>query len=174
VKLHIGSKVRTEGWKTLDIAAGPDVDYVGDCKSLPQFSDESIETLYASHVLEHVPYWQTVLVLKEWLRVLIPGGMAMIAVPDLETLCRLYLHPESSPLDRVNLMRMMFGGQIDEHDFHFIGFNGELLRARLREAGFAEVKRVADFGLFKDTSLLQYRGVPISLNVTARKPVAGR
>jgi len=173
VKLHIGSKIRTEGWKTLDIAAGPDVDYVGDCKSLPQFSNDSIETLYASHVLEHVPYRETVRVLKEWLRVLIPGGMAMIAVPDLETLSRLYLHPESGLQDRVKLMRMMFGGQMDEHDFHFVGFNGELLGIWLREAGFVDTKRVADFGLWKDTSMLQYRGVPISLNVTARKPMAG-
>jgi predicted SAM-dependent methyltransferase len=173
MKLHIGSQLRAEGWQTLDITAGPNVDHVGDCKSLKQFSDGSIETLYASHVLEHVPYRETVAVLKEWLRVLVPGGMAMIAVPDLETLSRLYIHPESSRQDRVNLMRMMFGGQIDDHDFHFVGFNGELLGTWLREAGFVEMKRVADFGLFKDTSVMQYRGVPISLNVTARKPLAG-
>lgn len=170
MKLHIGSKVRSEGWKTLDIDPGPEVDYVGDCRSLPQFSDGSIETIYASHVLKHVPYRQTMFVLKEWFRVLKPRGMAMIAVPDLEALSRLYLDLQTRPQDRLFVMQMMFGGQVDDHDFHFVGFNAELLDNWLLQAGFVEMTRVRDFGVFKDTSVMQYRGVPISLNVMARKP----
>jgi predicted SAM-dependent methyltransferase len=170
MKLHIGARVRTEGWKTLDIATGPEVDYVGDCRKLAQFADASIETIYASHVLEHVPYREIGAVLKDWFRVLRPGGLAMIAVPDFQALCRLYLHPQATLQDRLYLMQMVFGGQADPHDFHFVGFEGELLGYMLREAGFTDMKRIADFGLFKDTSVLQYRGVPISLNVTALKP----
>ena len=56
MKLLIGSRTRHSGWKTLDLVAAPEVDYVGDCAKLMQFDTSSIETLYASHVLEHVPY----------------------------------------------------------------------------------------------------------------------
>ncbi len=173
LKLQIGSTTRPEGWHTLNIAAGPEVDYVGDCGSLAQFADNSIETIYASHVLEHVPYRQTEAVLREWFRVLIPGGLAMIAVPDLEALAQLYLHPQMSAQDRLNIVQMIFGGQIDAHDFHYAGFNIELLGTWLHRAGFTAIARVADFGLFEDSSVLQYRGAPISLNMSARKPAAG-
>ena len=174
MKLHIGSTARSEGWHNLDIVPGPGVDYVGDCKSLAQFSENSIETIYASHVLEHVPYRQTEAVLKDWFRVLIPGGEVMISVPDLGVLAQLYLHPQASPQDRVSVMQMMFGGQMDDFDFHCVGFNDELLGMWLRQAGFVELARVEKFGVFEDTSTMQFHGVPISLNVKARKPLAGR
>src|SRR3546814_11474288 len=71
------------------------VDFVGGCHDLGQFSDGSVETIYASHVLEHLGY-QTALpkALQEWYRVLPPGGTLMVSVPDRDTLCRLVLHSQ--------------------------------------------------------------------------------
>ena len=171
MKLHIGGTKRAEGWSIYDIAPGPEVDYVGDCRDLSQFADGSIETIYASHVLEHVDYLKGWLAtLKEWHRVLAPGGNLMVSVPDLEILCRLFVHPNSKPIDQFNIMRMMFGGQTNEHDIHYGGFFWEAMGSVLQEAGFIDIKRVPALGVFEDSSILRYGGVPISLNVTARKP----
>ena len=52
-------------------------------------------------------------------------------------------------------------------DFHLAGFDEGLLAALLVGAGFCDVRRVAAFGLFDDTSALEYLGVPISLNLAA-------
>jgi len=173
LKLHIGSRERTEGWKTLDAEPGPDVDFVGDCSDLSRFADGSVETIYASHVLEHVPYQTRLLAtLKEWHRVLVPGGAVMISVPDLEILCRLFLYPQLDMDKRFFVMRMMFGGQIDRHDFHCVGLTMEFLDNYLRQAGFTDIARIKNFGLFADTSAMMFGGVPISLNVAARKPRA--
>jgi len=172
MKLHIGSRVRSEGWKTLDINPGPEVDFVGDCRSLAQFPDASIETIYASHVLEHIPHRLIHGALTDWLRVLEPGGTAMISVPDFELLTRLYLHPQVKPENRLFIMMMIFGGQIDSHDFHYVGLDQALLAGTLQHVGFVDIARVEDFGLFDDTSRMKYLGVPISLNVVARKPRA--
>ena len=57
----------------------------------------------------------------------------------------------------------------DEADFHYVGLNEEMLRLFLEQAGFVEIVRVSGFGLFDDTSNLVYK-LPISLNMTARKP----
>ena len=65
----------------MDLFAGPEVDYVGDCQNLAQFEANSIEAVYASHVLEHVPYTDIQATLKEWHRVLMPRGKFMVAVP---------------------------------------------------------------------------------------------
>jgi hypothetical protein len=64
---------------------------------------------------------------------------------------------------------MMFGGQEDMYDYHYVGFNEHLLTHLLLAVGFCDVKRVETFGLFNDSSSLQYLGEFISLNVIARK-----
>jgi predicted SAM-dependent methyltransferase len=173
LKLHIGSRVKAEGWKTFDISPGPDVDYVGDCRDLSRFADGSIDTIYASHVLEHVPYNNDLqATLNEWFRVLVPGGRVMISVPDFEQMCRLFLQPNLEMRDRFHVMRVIFGGQIDQHDFHAVGLTYEFLNSYLAAAGFAGVTRVDQFGLFADGSILKLGDVPVSLNVIAHKPSA--
>lgn len=156
----------------MDIVAGPEVDYVGDCAHLSQFDTSSIETIYASHVLEHIPYANLPATLKEWHRVLMPGGKIMVAVPDMNILAQLFVNAEIKGADKVFVMRMMFGGQLDKADFHCIGFDLEILGVHLHLAGFTEIQRVASFGLFPDTSTQDFKGMPISLNVEARKPGA--
>jgi len=66
-------------------------------------------------------------------------------------------------------MRMMFGGQTDEHDYHYFGWNFLFMKDFLIESGFKKVERVKSFSIFNDTSDYAPYGVPISLNVIAYK-----
>ena len=173
MKLNIGARTRAEGWHTFDIVPGPEVDFVGDCRELSQITANSVDTSYASHVLEHVRYaTELAPTLKRWFLVLKPGGTLMISVPDLRALCQLFLHPKAQIGDRFHIMRMMFGGQMDPHDLHYVGFDFEILGQYLFDAGFREIRKVEDFKLFQDSSILKFAGHPISLNVTAQKPAA--
>ena len=170
LRLHVGGKEKKEGWQIFNIQPGPDVDYVGDCTELGQFADASAQELYASHVLEHLGYKADLpRALTEFHRVLRAGGKAMISVPDFEILCRLFLDPKATLMERFSVMRMAYGGQMDEHDFHYVGLSYEILSKYLFDAGFSRVERVKQFGLFQDDSLLEYLGQPISLNVVAYK-----
>jgi hypothetical protein len=67
------------------------------------------------------------------------------------------------------VMRFMYGGQMDDADFHYAGLYEELMTSLLRQAGFDEVSRVDVFGLFADASAVVLHGRPISLNMLARK-----
>jgi predicted SAM-dependent methyltransferase len=102
--------------------------------------------------------------------VLAPSGTLYVSVPDLGVLARLILTDGLSLEQRFMVVRMIFGGHVDPHDYHQMGFDFELLAAFLREAGFVAIERVADLGLFDDTSRTVYAGVPISLNVVALRP----
>ena len=62
-----------------------------------------------------------------------------------------------------------FGGRTTPHDVHHVGLSYEFLGTFLNDTGFRDIKRVEDFGLFDDTSVQRFSGVPIGLNVEARK-----
>ena len=171
IRLHIGGQTPHADWKILDVQPGPHVDYVGHCSDLSAFGDDSILEIYASHVIEHLGYAKELpLALREFHRALVPGGTLRISVPDLTVLCELFTDPALGFAERFHVMRMMFGGQIDPADFHRAGLNEEFLHHYLHDAGFVDIARSANFGLFDDTSRLVFIGRPISLNVSARKP----
>ncbi len=171
IRLHIGGTEVKAGWSILNIQPGPGVDFVGDCVDLSQFADGSVSEVYASHVYEHLGYLQDLpRAIGEVYRVLTPDGLVRIGVPDMDVLCRLFLDPAISLSDRYVVQRMMYGGQVDAHDFHKVGLNFELLRALLEHVGFRHVQRVEQFGLFNDTTTLKFLDRhPISLNVRAIK-----
>jgi FkbM family methyltransferase len=173
LRLNLGGTIPREGWKILNIQSGPDVDYVGDILDLGAFNDGCCSDIYASHVLEHVGTGDILDVLTACHRLLAPGGKLYISVPDLDTLCRMFVDPELTTAERFTIMRVMFGAQMDEHDFHHIGFNFEFMLDYLRAAGFERVERVESFGLFDDISASIYRGEVISLNLIAYQEAGG-
>jgi SAM-dependent methyltransferase len=73
----------------------PQIQLVDIRKKLP-LKSEVVNFIYCSHVLEHLERWQALHVLKESFRVLIPGGLIRIAVPDLDYICRNYLESKSN------------------------------------------------------------------------------
>lgn len=172
LKLHIGGKQTHPDWKIIDIESRPEVDYIADASDLSQFETNSVEAIYASHVLEHFYYGinnELISTLKEWHRVLKPAGRLLVSVPDLKTLCWLYLNPNLIPLERHHLMRIIFGGQTNIYDVHKVGFDFDILALYLEEAGFKEYEQISEFNLFSDCSSLRILDTLISLNVVAQK-----
>lgn len=171
-KLHIGGQVRSAGWEVLDANPGPLVDFVADARDLSQFSDGTFDAIYASHVVEHLDYKdELVTTLKEWNRVMVAGGTLYVSVPDLDRLASLFvLKDQLNIQERFHVMRMIFGGHADRYDYHVTGLDQDFLATFLTDAGFANLRRVPTFGLFKDTSDMLFKGIPISLNVIAEKP----
>jgi len=171
-KLHIGGKEKHPEWEILDAIPSELTDHVGNANDLSIFADNTFESLYSSHVLEHFSYQgELSQVLSEWYRVLNPGGTIFASVPNLDVLCELFLNKDQlSAKDRFLVMRMMFGGQIDPYDFHKTGYNPEILANFLSQAGFENIRMVPNFGLFNDTSNMEFAGKPISLNLIAEKP----
>jgi predicted SAM-dependent methyltransferase len=172
IKLHIGGQNVLDGWLILDVEERPEVDIVSDASHLDMFDNASVSVIYASHVLEHFHYGlenKLINTLSEWYRVLRSDGQLFVSVPDLKTLCWLYLNPNLTALERHHLMRIIFGGQTNPYDVHYVGFDFEILCLYLQEVGFIDCEQVMEFNLFDDCSNLRIMDTLISLNVIAKK-----
>ena len=49
-------------------------------------------------------------------------------------------------------LRMMFGGQTDEYDFHYFGWDFDLLKGLLKNVGFKNIEKVKAFHFLMTTS----------------------
>jgi predicted SAM-dependent methyltransferase len=167
IRLNIGGVKYHPGYRNVNIQQLPSVDHNWDCRKI-DCDDDSVDEIYASHVLEHLSYQGDAMdALFEWYRVLKPGGMLRVSVPNLPTLCELYLRTLGK--DRHHIMRIIYGGQVDAHDFHHAGYDFGTLSALLKGAGFSAVRQVQRFGIFDDCSGIKLADTYISLNIEAKK-----
>ena len=170
LKIHIGGQQYKKGWKILDIQERPHVDFVGDCTDMSFIENESVEEIYASHVFEHLGHRNELFpALSECYRILRAEGRLLMSVPDLRQLAALFSIESLSTNQLYEIMLMMFGGQKGPHDFHKSGIFEEMIVKYLRTAGFKNIKRVEEFGLFDDSSSRRFHGILISLNIIAIK-----
>ena len=92
LRLNLGCGARHHpAWLNLDVAPqSPDV-HQHDLRDPLPFNDHSCAVVYCSHVLEHFARADAPPFLRECHRVLLPGGILRVVVPDLETIARLYV-----------------------------------------------------------------------------------
>ena len=90
--LNVGcGKIFHPEWNNLDLYSGEHVIFHDVRQGLP-FRNENFDAVYSSHVLEHLSPPEGVRLVQELFRILKPGGVARLVVPDLERICEEYLH----------------------------------------------------------------------------------
>ena len=177
--LHIGSGGhRIDGFLNFDADPFVDCDVVADATKV-KLGSNMVSTIYASHLVEHIPRAKVAQVVTEWLRVLEPGGKLYLSIPNLETLTRVYLdsigdyETEDGRDDAEVARNIIYGGQSDKFDFHYSGYSFVTIKALLLSFGFSSVDTFTDsdidFAAFHEGHSARLRGLSISLNVVAVK-----
>jgi SAM-dependent methyltransferase len=93
LNLGCGDKI-LPGYVNVDVAAsraGREPDVVCDLHALSPFESESIDEILSVHVIEHFWRWEVEAVLREWVRVLKPGGTMILECPNLISACTAFL-----------------------------------------------------------------------------------
>lgn len=90
--LNVGcGRQRHPHWCNIDLVATDDSVIAHDIRNGLPFEDNSFDVVYHSHVLEHLSPADGESLIRECHRVLCPGGVLRIVVPDLERIAELYL-----------------------------------------------------------------------------------
>lgn len=128
VKVELGSGPHgIPGFHHVDAVKkeGSNVDIEADIRKLDFAEDTSIDELYSAHAVEHISYTEIMATLKEWYRVLLPGGKLTVKMPDLDFICKAYVNHvenrtpkthEASQQSPEETLVLLFGGFSDNED----------------------------------------------------------
>jgi ubiquinone/menaquinone biosynthesis C-methylase UbiE len=154
--------------------------FVHDIRKPLPFADGSADAVYASHVLEHLYREQGQQLIRESFRVLAPGGVVRIVVPDLNSIVQEYLgdrpfgelSPSNnglSPADlfnerllmrwpsppRHNVVMRVYEAWQDFHSHKWM-YDERSLSSLIRSAGFVDVvRRNYSESLIPDVSVVE-------------------
>ena len=145
LKLHLGcGDTYLDNWVNIDLARpGRKLDLKWDLRVGLPFPDRSVVAVFSEHLFEHIPLPGAVVLLKECRRVLSPGGVIRIGVPDFERYIRAYSGADPI-IDDVRPDRPTRGIAISEPFFfhgHRAMYDAETLCLLLHESGFVEAER---------------------------------
>jgi SAM-dependent methyltransferase len=117
-----------------------------------QMPAESVDGIYSSHSLEHLPYRHAKLAIRNWYKLLRKGGVLYLAIPDLEIIMQYLLSDEiDEGLKWGWYVYTLFGYQVDPSkyagsvqldlpvdpgQFHTCGFTTKSIRTLLQNSGF--------------------------------------
>lgn len=90
LNLGCGHKFNT-AWTNIDFSSPSPEVMQHDLNAGIPFEDNAFHVVYHSHLLEHFPREHAPRFMRDCFRVLQPGGIIRVAVPDLETIARLYI-----------------------------------------------------------------------------------
>ncbi len=95
LEIGAGNKKGENGWLTIDMKRNCDI-YWDLRKGIPfpNFLNESISIIYSSHFFEHLSFKEGQKFLDECLRVLVPGGIFSICVPNDRIYIEAYLNSD--------------------------------------------------------------------------------
>lgn len=142
------------------------------------YEDNSVDLIYASHVIEYFNREEIIPIIKKWKSKLKPGGVLRLAVPNFEIITKLYLE-SNLPLNK--FIGPLYGKMEmgEEIIYHRTTYDFNELKSLLIECGFAKIDyydwKTTEHSNFDDHSqayiphMDKENGTLISLNIESTK-----
>ncbi len=178
--LHLGcGKRNIPGFINIDLAKFPHIHYKRSAEDLSIFKNNSIDLIYDSHVFEYFDKFEAEKVLKEWHRVSKKGGILRLAVPDSESLVKVYRKYKNLDLILGPLYGRWEIPGAKKIIYHKTVYDFKSLKKLLESVGFRNIHRYDwrktihrdydDHSQAYIPHMDKEKGILISLNVEARK-----
>ncbi|MCJ7508023.1 MAG: glycosyltransferase, partial [candidate division Zixibacteria bacterium] len=120
----------------VDIRDIPGVDIKANLRGKLPFEDNSVLEIFSSGTIEHFNLREIPFILKEFHRILLPGGAVVVCVPNLNEITRKYAQ---GLIDFKILNQYFYGDQANPFDLHKAVFDKDNLKQILKSAGFVDI-----------------------------------
>lgn len=120
----------------VDIRSDTQADLIDDVSKLEKIDNNSVEIIYASHLLEHFKRFEIPSILKRWYEVLRSDGLLYVSVPDMAAVMEHYVYHR----DITKLMNFIYGSSKHPYDYHYHGWDEKTLAKDMINAGFKNVQ----------------------------------
>jgi SAM-dependent methyltransferase len=131
------------GWINSDIKEGPGVDIACDIRDGLPLDTSSLDYIVSHHALVEIPMSEMIVVLEELRRVLKPGGVLRLGLPDLEKGIQAYLANDPAyfliPDEDAASIGGKFITQVLWYGWTRTLFTHDFAEEMLRKAGFRDV-----------------------------------
>ncbi len=144
-RLHWGCGSHTPaGWINSDLREGPGVDIAGNILDGLPIDDDSLDYISSQHVLPELNIHEQVPALRELRRMLKPGGVLRMSLPDLDKAIEAYQagRQEHFLVWEYDTIAGNFITQMLWHSTIGTLFTYAFLEELMLKAGFREVRRV--------------------------------
>jgi predicted SAM-dependent methyltransferase len=128
------------------------VDLVCDARHI-NLPNGCAAVVYSQEMIEHVPWADYRLYLREWARLVGPGGKLIVETPDFLAACRQVLEIDTLEMDRA-IQQIIFGGQANKYDFHMVGLTPRMLTEDFENLGL----RIVNIGRGWEVGYLRVEG----------------
>jgi predicted SAM-dependent methyltransferase len=123
INLASGQRPFEKPWVNVDlIDQGYPIDIITDAKDLSMFEADTVDMIVAHHLVEHIAIHDLEAYVTEWWRVLKPGGILSIFVPNMREIAKAWLEGKdgfSTYLHNVNTYGAWQGHIADLHKWGY-------------------------------------------------------
>lgn len=126
----------------VDIVPFPQVDLVFDIRERFPIGDGVIAEIFSAATLEHFRKHHNEHILREFHRILQPGGMLRVSTPDIEAIARAVLAGEDLGKVNQHLFGKFKSEETEDFDVHKWMYRAATMIALLESIGFTDVKQV--------------------------------
>jgi predicted SAM-dependent methyltransferase len=152
IRLHLGCGDQYfDGWINTDNYVFRVADAKLDAMKIP-LEDDSVDELWASHIIEHFNFYEGFDVLKEWYRVMKVNSKLSLETPDFLGACKLFV--EGDERLRINLYGHFFAMPWEKGNTHKFLYTETQLRWTLDRVGFRNTRRVQPDSVYARTARL--------------------
>ena len=159
IKLEIGCGLTPhEGYEHLDIKPYPHVEYVSDARKIA-LPDNSCSEIFSLNTIEHFWWFEQEALIKEWARIMEPGGKMLIYTVDFAVTIKDWANGgwkkevdslqgpgynwiHNSDVDRNMWLNYKLFGTNCPGNAHITAFTFELMKSLMEKAGLKNIKRL--------------------------------